>query len=455
MNVNIIFEPNRRQAEVLAEFYFAPGVEDALLMGGVRSGKTTLGHVLTHLEATRYDFPTTGIVVRATHDEAITINAGLFLKQFKREDREYMIENFNKKEGILTYPNGSQVFFWGLGKEGESRDIFEKIESLEFDWAFIDDARRVPRNVYEYIKTRMSGKGSRKILLSTNPPPRTHWLYGVFGQEKLPPYLRLYKFRLLDNQQNLPPEYVKRMEHMPPSYRLVYVEGEWGETYTEGGVFEEEFSFDAHVREEFGFKPDLLPRQFMAGLDFRGVWACGLGQENPNRTVDVFYENILTGAHVLEWFEQLRDDIHKKFSLGVRNIKWYGDIAGNQTESINDSAIGLIRKKFGINIITKKFSVSDSVMTIKAMLTENVKDQDGRMRPKFGIHPSCETLIAAFMGAYRTDDRGNIVKTRPYIDILDATRYMLNHYVLSRSAAQKDMGWAMQQSAGGMPGYTR
>jgi hypothetical protein len=203
MNFTLNFIPNAKQKEVLDNFYFSPDKDVALMSGGVRAGKTTLGHFLCAAEG-QQNPGVDVIVIRSTHDEAITVSADQMFKMFEsmgsRELRRDMEERFNKKEGILYMPNGSRVFFWGLGKEGEKNEMYEKIESAGFSFAFIDDARKIPLKVFNYIHTRMSGKGSRKILLSTNPPPERHWIHREFAAmvEKYPNRI-WFRFQTKDN----------------------------------------------------------------------------------------------------------------------------------------------------------------------------------------------------------------------------------------------------------------
>lgn len=423
MQITINFAPNKKQSEVLASFYYDKKADTALMLGGVRAGKTTLGHQLCFMESVRYEVPVNVLVARATHDEAVQVNAEHFFRMFKKEDREVLIEGFNKKDGIVTMPNGSKIYFWGLGKEGEERGMFEKIESMEFSFAFIDDARRVPSNVFNYIQTRMSGHGTRKILLSTNPPPPTHWLYREFVTNRVEGRV-LFHFSLYDNQENLPADFITRQEKLPPSYRKVFVDGDWGNTWEEGGVFQNEFNYEVNVDEKYGWDDFTTCKEVIAGIDFGFHFpACGLIKINYDRTYDIFYELLGRNMGIFDFFQQIINDLSSKFQLGARNVRWYGDIAGNHVNSLGESDFSFVKKRFGINIIGKKIGITDSIMSIRNMLVTLVKG-----RPQLGIHPSCESIVGGFLGGYRVNGKGNVEKDPEFKDIMDAVRYALVNY---------------------------
>lgn len=83
--------------------------------------------------------------------------------------------HYDKKDGIITYKNGSKITLLALDYEPSDPD-FARLGSAEFDWAFIDEAGEIGRQAKDVLRSRL-GRGIAtqqyemppKIILSCIP----------------------------------------------------------------------------------------------------------------------------------------------------------------------------------------------------------------------------------------------------------------------------------------------
>src|SRR5215469_13146866 len=75
------------------------------------------------------------------------------------------------KPAAFEYPNGSVLAVNGLDKPS-------KVQSWEFDMAFINEALEVEEEDVDYVRARLRhGKTPYpQLIMDTNPGPPTHWL---------------------------------------------------------------------------------------------------------------------------------------------------------------------------------------------------------------------------------------------------------------------------------------
>jgi len=149
---------------------------------------------------------------------------------------------FNKQEGFLQLPNGSEVWFGGL----DDKERVEKILGNEYATVLINEASQVPYASFNIAMTRlaqvvMKDDGTpmrQKAYLDANPPPSTHWLYRLFEEKKDPESRRpvanpsAYATMQLNpegNRENLDPAYLKALSELPERQRKRFYLGQYGD----------------------------------------------------------------------------------------------------------------------------------------------------------------------------------------------------------------------------------
>jgi phage terminase large subunit len=176
---------------------------------------------------------------------------------------DYMAQcNFNKTTSILTYPNGSQIFFMGI-------DEPVKIGGLEIGWAFIDEVTELTEDDYIMIlgRVRLNSVPFRQTFSATNPGPPTHWMYRrAFLENKV----RVFTSSTLENPF-LPADYVEVLEGFTGTYHLRYVLGKW--VGFEGLVYGEVWDPEKHMVDPFEIPGD-WPRYRSIDFGYTNPFVC-------------------------------------------------------------------------------------------------------------------------------------------------------------------------------------
>lgn len=154
------------------------------------------------------------------------------LKEFLIICPEHLIKKYNKAELKIELINGSEIIFRHLDKVAAT-----EIRSMNLGCAFIDQAEEITKEVFLAIKGRLRrdvvGDGDRKIYMSINP--ELTWHFAEFKQNPKPEY-ELIEASTLENEKNLPKEYVQDLLNYPESYKQQYVYGVWDESLLSGNT---------------------------------------------------------------------------------------------------------------------------------------------------------------------------------------------------------------------------
>lgn len=153
----------------------------------------------------------------------------------------YTPKEVNHSAWFATLPGGSEVWFGGL----DDKERVEKILGNEYASMFLNECSQIPyasRNMAvtrlaQKIHDRGTGQSLRlKMYYDENPPDKGHWTYKLFKTHQDPdskqylPKKDDYAFLQLnprDNLENLPTEYLKTLESLPPRLRKRFLEGEF------------------------------------------------------------------------------------------------------------------------------------------------------------------------------------------------------------------------------------
>lgn len=144
----------------------------------------------------------------------------------------------DKTDWFARFPNGSEVWFGGL----DDKERTEKILGNEYATIFLNECSQIGYQARNLALTRLAQKcmvddGSGQLKLKAyydcNPPGKGHWLYKLFFELRDPDSklnLSRYDFAQLqmnpvDNQENLPTEYLESLKKLPPRMRLRFYDG--------------------------------------------------------------------------------------------------------------------------------------------------------------------------------------------------------------------------------------
>lgn len=161
---------------------------------------------------------------------------------------------WNKSENLLTFWNGSKIFFYGATATAGDEDSMTKILSSEYFTILVEEGNESEYKVIEKLFTRLTQvvfnaagkKGKPKFLTTLNPTTFDSWDFAMF-QDKVNPSsheplnAELYAsvhFTPEDNLEHLSDDYIATLQSLSPRDRQRFLAGEYGETF-EGEIFKQ------------------------------------------------------------------------------------------------------------------------------------------------------------------------------------------------------------------------
>jgi len=221
--------------------------DDCLNNGGFGSGKTLALNIKLYLFIKC--FPGNRILVgRKTLADIERAWLPDFLDLVPQGEYEHRV-----KDAVLNFSNGSQIILFGLdalqaGDLGDIKKAQQKIKSLNLGAFFIDQLEEIEYDVFDALKSRL--RLAKVPIRQSNSTcnPANFWAYHWFVRKSVrmgdswvekDNRSALYTSSMLDNQANLPEDYIRRqMEGHDQKWIDRYVYGKWTpESLTERSVF--------------------------------------------------------------------------------------------------------------------------------------------------------------------------------------------------------------------------
>jgi len=151
----------------------------------------------------------------------------------------------DKSDWFATFPNGSEIWFGGL----DDKERSEKILGNEYVTIFLNECSQISYSSYLILITRLAQMCTYtrdneihqmrlKMLLDENPPLMGHWTHKLFIEKKDPQSKALLKnpedydsllMNPVDNIENLPASYIKRLDGLPKRQRDRFYLGKFGD----------------------------------------------------------------------------------------------------------------------------------------------------------------------------------------------------------------------------------
>lgn len=269
-----------------------------MLFGGSRSGKTFLAVYVIVIRAIKS--PNSRHVILRFRFNAV--KASIIMDTFPKVMKicfpgtKYEL---NKTDWIVTFGNGSQIWFGGL----DDKERTEKILGQEFATIYLNECSQIPWRSVGIVITRLAQACVQedgvplklRMLFDCNPPDKNHWTFKVFVQgvdpdTKLPlTNGHLYgaiQMNPADNLANLPPSYIETLEGLPAHLRRRFLEGEFKDAnpnalFSEDAIeqyrVEDSADLPELVRVVVGVDPSGADDDNNEGNDAIGIYIAGLG----------------------------------------------------------------------------------------------------------------------------------------------------------------------------------
>jgi len=405
------------------------------VMGPIGSGKTTAG-MMKGLAISYAQKPdalgrrrSRGAIIRNTYPELTTTSIKSWHEWVPITEGKWIAEGpprhiLNGKDGLQI-----EVMFLALDRPEDVR----KVLSMDLTWAFVNEAREVPKAVIDGLTGRVGrfpsprdgGCVSPQIIMDTNPPDSDHWWYilaerdsstprgkeiidsieaseaELRGHGVLTPSQHLFSFHRqpggrtprAENLHNLPAAYyTKAAAGKTKDWIKVYVDGEYG-FVQDGKPCYPEYVDSTHCRafELFPYLPLTI------GLDFGLTPAATIGQELPNGRHVVRHEIVTERMGATALALELKRFLGRfypdrdQFPIGCITGDPSGSAGGNDERAVFD----ILKAN---QVQASPASTNDFTVRREAVGTAFNRLIDGQ--PGLLIHPDCRVLRKACQGGY-------------------------------------------------------
>lgn len=370
----MLFKKTKAQIDAVKTIV-SSSARNVLLMGGARSGKTTLAVYILMVRACKAK--SNHAIVRSTFNSVKNSIWMDTLPKVLNMAFPDLTVKWDRSNYQLILPNGSKIRIFGID-DGEK---LERILGLEFSTILVEECNQVPWPAIQKVKSRLAEKNDlvKKVFYTQNPTKTTSAYYQVFEQkidpvngeafdpEEAKNYLSI-RINPQSNIENLDPDFIKMLEKLPEKERLRFLMGEYDDENTGAAVYA--FS-DDHVTEE----AKRLAGTVWAGSDFNILY-----------NSDVLCSQHAHGLYV--WDEQqIAGDTFKKCEglarKGAQGASVVCDSTGKarRTSGISDHEI---LRQAGFNVVHfQNPAVVDKIANLNRCFTLGL----------IKIHPRCKKLI--------------------------------------------------------------
>ena len=316
--------------------------------------------------------------------------------EWRVTDHTYL---FTKFPGIHL-----EVLFRALDRPDQVSNLL----SLELTGAWFNEVREIPKPIVDAMDSRIGRYPSKRdggsswhgIIMDTNPPDETSWLYKVFERVQ-PDDWQIFKqpsglSSYAENLKNLPKNYytnlIKGKDEM---YIRVYINGQYGYIISGKPVFQS-FVDNVHV------SPRVLEPQkgldLLIGFDFALQPTCVMGQITPLGQLRILDELLSDGMGLQQFCANILLPRLRQKYFGY-NVVGFGDPSGTSRSPTDESTCFdiLHSHEVGLNYVepAPTNAIIPRVSAVEGFLNKMWKGEPG-----FLLSPSCTNLRRAMNGAY-------------------------------------------------------
>ena len=301
-----------------------------------------------------------------------------------------------------------------------------KLMSLELSGAFLNEARYLNESVLKKLLGRVGRYPSKKmggcthpcIVLDTNPPDVTHWIYKKFVTEPVATWAFFQQPSGVgpdaENLHNLPANYYQNVIDGETEAGInAYVHGQFSYSDSEAPVHEK-FSATANVR------TGLVPRPYLktyVGCDFGRTPAALFIQHDPqaNQWI-VLHEICLFPGVATDLAEAIKQLVATEYQ-GM-HISYWGDPSGGYGSQTTEDTVFDIMNAEGIKILP---AGKNNNWDIRKGVMDHVLNQKAATGGEcLLVDATCTTFIAGMSGAYHYKKSQNSNKMK-YSEMPDKT----------------------------------
>lgn len=287
------------------------------------------------------------------------------------------------------------------------KDI-KKLLSLELSWAWLNEAREIPKPVLDMLQGRVGryprvidgGVTQPCIIADTNPCDEDHWWYRIFEEEDNEGFAIFHQPSGMDayaeNLENLPPGYYERLvPGHDEEWKNVYVHGRYG-FVMDGKPVYPSYQDDIHVAAmPLRFIPG---EELVIGLDFGLTPAAAFLQRSPLGQWKAIDEIVTEDTSTVEFAKLISYKLQHDFPLSAGNVALWGDPAGDtRAETDKETPFDVLRAN---HIEAQPVYTNDTVIRREAMTAQLTRLA---MNGEAGlvISPKCRMLRKGMAGGFK------------------------------------------------------
>lgn len=299
----MVFKKTKKQQEAI-RLIGNKNLSNILLSGGSRSGKTT---ILCYALVLRALYTKSRHAILRQHFIDVKNSIG---RDTMPKVLQFMgiTPKLDKVDWFWTFPNGSEIWLGGL----DDKDRVEKILGKEYSTIYFNESNQLTYDAVTTAQTRLAEKTKLRNLafFDCNPPFKSHWLYQLF-QLKLEPEKKQalsssskyggMQMNPVDNLDNLPADYIEKLEALPERKRKRFLEGVWqddleGALWTRAMIDNNRvINAPPLVRVVVGVDPAVTAK---ADSDATGIVVVGICKKGH---LWVLHDHTMQGATPYEW----------------------------------------------------------------------------------------------------------------------------------------------------------
>jgi len=415
---NINIQLHKKQAD----FIFSKD-RMLLFLAGVRSGKTYAGVIKGILISLQHP-NITGAVIAPTYPMVRNVVVRLYLQLL---NNWRIPHKYNKNEHILTFYNGSQIFFL-------TAKIPEHLQGMTLDWVHLDEAALMTENIFRIAKDRILKPQvlDKGIIFLTTTPWGLNWVYhAVLDKIFSMIHCKTVENPFIDREEV---EHAKKI--FPEKYFRQMYEASF-ETHL--GLVYNDFDLKENVIDKIDYNPDY---ETYVGIDF--------GWNEPTAVLWMQYDKVTGNWYIIQEFvssyvrpetlakilkgEEVQTSKGKfKAKVGMDKVIYYltGHEVGQRRQEADGRSMLVSLTQYGIprhKIRYSKHNMVESIMSVRG----KIKSADGT-RHLF-VDSSCKTYINDKMNWGYPTKEGDYIGDYPdmspanhkYSHTNDAERYVIN-----------------------------
>ena len=327
------------------------------------------------------------------------------------------IAQYRSTDKTFEFPNGSLIVFGYCDGEND----VDQYQGQEYDVIFLDEATHFSEYQYSTLTACLRGANDfpKRMYLTCNPGGVGHaWVKRLFidrnfkGDERPEDYIFI-PAKVTDNfvLMEKDPEYVRRLDNLPPGVREAWRDGNWDVFI---GQYFTEWDREQHVVE--AFQPPAWWRWYVTidyGLDMLAALLIGVDDTGEAYVVGEVYEGRDLGEGHNGLIVSEAAKAVKDLAAGHTVTAYLAppDLWNARQET--GKSVADIFAEHGVYHTTTSNDRVDGWMAVKEWLKAR-ECEDGVMRPRLRFFPNCRNIIRCLPLLQYDERRPNDVSNTPH-----------------------------------------